>query len=674
MADLIAMLAAAAGAAAGGGEVDPNFNQTVLLLHGDGTDGAQNNTFLDSSTNNFTVTRNGNTTQGTYSPFSAPDGRWSAYFPLASLTTPQRLQSSIDSAFGTGNFTVECFVYFIDADISGVFLDMRTGSGVALYMSIAENGEIAVQALGGSGLFIAASASTAVTKNAWSHVAVVRSGTGTNQVTLYIDGVSVATGTSADNFSTTAVTLCNRYTSSSPNTTQCYLSNFRISNVARTISVPTSPYISDANTLLLLCQSNRFVDNGANSETVTFPDATKPSITPFSPFAPTAAYDASVNGGSGYFDTSGDNLQLASPTSAISPGSGDFTFSCWIYPQSFSSPVSGILDIANGSNATRFGVILYANGEIYVDNNTNLLISANAVKLNEWTYISVVRSGSTMTIYYNGVSQASGTVAQNFSDTTTYIGRAFDNAAYLFNGYMADMRLVKGVALSASPPTAPLTAVSGTELLLNFTNAGIFDQTGKNNLETVGNAQIDTTTKKYGTGSMEFDGTGDELTALGGDFYSILSGDYTIEFWIYLNDSTSRGLMGCVTTGAKNGWSLEISATPKILFLVGDGSVITTTAASPTLSTSTWTHIACVKNGSAIDVYADGVAGTSATVSNITAGTGLLFIGDGFGVSSGDFAAKANSFNGFIDDLRITKGVARYTSAFTPPTKAFPNL
>jgi hypothetical protein len=77
MADLTAMLQAAAGA--GGEETDPNFNQTVLLLHGDGTNGAQNNTFLDSSTNNFTITRNGNTTQGTFSPFSLPNGEWSNY-------------------------------------------------------------------------------------------------------------------------------------------------------------------------------------------------------------------------------------------------------------------------------------------------------------------------------------------------------------------------------------------------------------------------------------------------------------------------------------------------------------------------------------------------------------------------------------------------------------------
>jgi hypothetical protein len=65
---------------------------------------------------------------------------------------------------------------------------------------------------------------------------------------------------------------------------------------------------------------------------------------------------------------------------------------------------------------------------------------------------------------------------------------------------------------SFTPPTAPLTAVTNTQLLCNFTNAGILDNAMMNDLETVGNAQISTSVKKYGTGSMYFDGTGDWLS------------------------------------------------------------------------------------------------------------------------------------------------------------------
>ena len=87
---------------------DPNFKQVSLLLHGDGTNGAQNNTFLDSSTNNFTVTRNGNTTQGTNTPFSQAAGAWSNYFGGSSYFT---LPSNAAFALDGGNFTFEFWIY-----------------------------------------------------------------------------------------------------------------------------------------------------------------------------------------------------------------------------------------------------------------------------------------------------------------------------------------------------------------------------------------------------------------------------------------------------------------------------------------------------------------------------------------------------------------------------------
>ena len=67
-----------AAAGVGGGEqADEFFNQTTLLLHGDGTQGGQNNVFLDESPNAFAITRNGNATQGSFSPFG---DRWSNFF------------------------------------------------------------------------------------------------------------------------------------------------------------------------------------------------------------------------------------------------------------------------------------------------------------------------------------------------------------------------------------------------------------------------------------------------------------------------------------------------------------------------------------------------------------------------------------------------------------------
>ena len=90
----------------------------------------------------------------------------------------------------------------------------------------------------------------------------------------------------------------------------------------------------------------------------------------------------------------------------------------------------------------------------------------------------------------------------------------WDGAGGYFSGYTSNLRMIKGTALYTSaftPPTAPLTAVTSTSLLLLGTNAGIYDGAMQNNLTTVGDAKISTTQSKFGGSSIFFDGTGDYL-------------------------------------------------------------------------------------------------------------------------------------------------------------------
>ena len=90
---------------------DPNFKNTTLLLQADGTgSGSQNNTFLDGSTNNFFITRNGNTTQGSFSPFSQAPGYWSNY-QSAVDTNYLNFTTSAGTLFQfAGDFTIEAWV------------------------------------------------------------------------------------------------------------------------------------------------------------------------------------------------------------------------------------------------------------------------------------------------------------------------------------------------------------------------------------------------------------------------------------------------------------------------------------------------------------------------------------------------------------------------------------
>ena len=234
---------------------DPNFNQVSLLLHGDGTNGAQNNTFLDSSTNNFTVTRNGNTTQGTNTPFSQAAGYWSNNFNGSSyFATPSTLTAS-------GDFTWECWAYRTAA--ISTFQIISSFGGSYTWLGWITN---ATTFYIGDNNAAVASISVPDTTNQWTHIAVVKSG---STMTLYWNGVSKGSGTSTGTFSFNNI---GTYSAGSYSFGG-YLSNVRFVNgtavYTANFTPPTTPLTAITNTSLLTCQSSYFKDNSSNNFTLT---------------------------------------------------------------------------------------------------------------------------------------------------------------------------------------------------------------------------------------------------------------------------------------------------------------------------------------------------------------------------------------------------------------------
>ena len=166
-----------------------------------------------------------------------------------------------------------------------------------------------------------------------------------------------------------------------------------------------------------------------------------------------------------YGSFNGTNQYLSSPASAATTiGSGDVTFEAYIYPTSFAASACPIFVQGGtggfwvGKNASNF--VLRAYGV------SDQLQYATLPDLNTWTHIAIVRSGGTVTLYYNGNAVASATSLYNFTNYTNYIGS--DGVSAYFSGRISNLRLVKGVAVytaNFTPPIAPLTAVSGTALL-----------------------------------------------------------------------------------------------------------------------------------------------------------------------------------------------------------------
>jgi hypothetical protein len=214
-------------------------------------------------------------------------------------------------------------------------------------------------------------------------------------------------------------------------------------------------------------------------------------------------------------------------------------------------------------------------------------------------------------------------------------------------------------------PNSPPTNITNTSLLLNYTNAGIIDGTMDNVLETVGNAQVSTSVVKYGSGSMFFDGTGDWLIAPSSQNFNMGTGSWTVECWAYPSSTAARGLFQ-ITTGHLNsvstGIGVGISSNTGFPWRVYHGTTATDTTTNVT--TGSWQHIAFVRNGAAINLYLNGVSIYSATDSSDLSSYTFLTVGAWF--------SSSFPWLGYIDDLRITKGVARYLSNFTPPQVALP--
>lgn len=202
------------------------------------------------------------------------------------------------------------------------------------------------------------------------------------------------------------------------------------------------------------------------------------------------------------------------------------------------------------------------------------------------------------------------------------------------------------------------------------------NSTAANTITASGSAQVSTTSPEFGTGSALFNGTTDYLSIPTSTNFD-LGSTYTVEFWAkFSSTAANQGLLlrGSYNTGTSNwtglAFSVRFLTTPVLRFYLYGLSAGTEqhidVAGAPT--TGVWAHYAMVLTGTVATVYVNGVAsGTLTGITTPAASTQPLIIGDW------PYVTGHNYFSGNIDDLRITKGVARYTANFTPPTSAFPN-
>jgi hypothetical protein len=631
------------------------------------------NRFIDDSGNNFTITRNGDVSVQRFNPFNpvlTTPTSYSGYFDGTGdyLTAPNNAATTLNA-----DFTIEFWVYRSASGNNFFFTlgDSFTSTGIEVY--IGSTGSALIVYSNGANRI---SSATLPAVGTWSHVAVVRAGT---TVTLYLNGASLGTWTSSATFSGTTYIGAEFFNGSVTGVCTGYISNVRLVKgtavYTAAFTPPTAPLTAVSGTSLLTCQNATFVDNSTNNFAITVFGNSQP--TQFNPFGWTsttgsnATYSVANYGGSMYFDGTGDYLvSVLSPVLNLT--NGNWTIEVWLYPTSLAAQ-SAFFGTFNG-NSRGLSLMVNTNGTVQSDNNgdgasVGTSSGSSVVRINQWNHVVVTRSDNTISYYINGVASGSSATGTYYDQTTQnfYIGSTL-NPAKFWTGYISNLRYIRGTVLytaSFAPPVAPLQPIQNTLILANGTSAAIYDSAMMATYETLGNASTTGVIKKYGNSSMSFDGTGDYLVSPFSVNNNLGTGSFTFEAWLY--PSSIAGIRGFYAlSGGPGGvpkFVMHLNAgTPSIHYngLTG-GSDIYTTATSA-ITANTWTHLAFVRNGSTWTWYINGVAsGTGSNSTNITFTTQPLYVGYG-----GE--SYFTEFNGYIDDLRVTNGVARYTANFTPPT------
>jgi len=349
--------------------------------------------------------------------------------------------------------------------------------------------------------------------------------------------------------------------------------------------------------------------------------------------------------GSFEFDGTDDRLTLDIGAGGL--GSGDFTIEFWSNSDTTSgqrgqfqlSPTSGGL-LSSATNA--LGV--YQNGtgfyRMYVDNGGSADSTAPNDS-NKWNHFAVVRSGSTQKMYVNGIESLSASSSIDYTTARYLCIGGYFSTTYLWDGYIQDFRIYKGVAkytsnfipASTDPDILPDTpsGVSGSSKLTKITD-----------------------------GAVSFDGSGDYLTLASSSDFTFGTNNYTIECFVYYN-ATSSGYVYDFRSGDGQAPALAISN--GTLFAGGAGNNMTV---SNVITTGKWYHIALVRNSNTETIYIDGVSYNTQSNANNLAQTGLS-IGN-------RFAATFYYHNGFVSNLRVINGTALYTSNFTPSSAPLTNV
>jgi len=420
-------------------------------------------------------------------------------------------------------------------------------------------------------------------------------------------------------------------------------------------------------------------------------------------------------------------------TAALDLGTGDFTIEGFYYLKDEGTYHALFDFRGSGGDGLYPALFKDATeNKLYFYENAGVEIDDISMRHSEWMHVAICRSSGTTRAFVDGKLSGSFSDSNNYISRDLYIGQSNANSNDLY-GFVSNFRIVKGTALytaNFTPPTEPLTAVTNTILLCaNSTTSVTASTVTPSTISTIG-SPIATTSEltgsivlacpfvaggfgQNGAANSTIPGLGDYHISLGGPssvpavnwllasgtqatitgdkglyYGSSLDvssssirpratvgtaftpdGDYTVEFWVYINSFNSGGshVIQYDTDAGQTGWAITVDSGTLRWLLRNTSNQDTQVSVANVVKSGQWNHIAGVYDSSKnlMTGYVNGVAvGSTPVASNYlsTQFTNLNRLHIGSNVGNG-----SRPMQGYLQDLRIYKGLAKYKGGFDVP-------
>ena len=666
--------------------VDPFFNNVSMLL-------PLSDDFVDYSGNTLDITNNNVVLDNTLSKFGNASAKFNGTDSYLLVTNPG------NSSVITSDITIEFWIYptRFAVPTAQIIFDTRANDGNAhgMYSYINRAGYVAIGSLGN----VETLSSIPLNLNSWNHVVIYRQGSAIYnifEVQCFINGVHtmggqkwVSSTLTDQNFIIGRLPLIHVNATILP--FQGNICNFRVTNghsrySAATYPVPTDKFAVKTETVgdplwnytTLLLNFDNFTDSSSYINTIinngVALDTTIYKIDTSS---------AKFNGTNSYLTISPNNLFKFS---------GDFTLECWVNPVS-----NGTIYDGRVANTSATGLIINVSNSTFTINNGSSptpFITSSVISFNNWYHIAIVRSGTNLVLYINGIFVVSKLVNTNFSDGHMIIGANCQTQNF-FSGNIDQFRITKFARYTSNfvvPNSAVQTSMPSYDPFW-FNTTALFHlddnvdiSNGNNSLVlTKGvyyygngiNATISDTGKfnkslmlhtgSFAKANVEFHvGTQNGWTAAVHNF--MFYRDFTIEFFVNNTSNVSGTWRTFFSTRIND--NSAVNTLGIWIGLYSGSNKLTVAHSSPiintnsTLTVNTWYHIALVRNGLDLILYLNGVQVGSVPI-NYVFDAWYCYIGAD-SIAYGYYAANS----AYIDELRITKS-ARYLNNFTPPAAPY---